>query len=316
MRELDLSAISEDLALPAAGETGRIWSIHNDYVNCKTEGALISLVCSGMPHIPFGIEVDLPEGWLHAGLAQHQPVIFDTNAVRIGDVFAIRGLYGTPRFSCQPRIISPVCKGELMGRLQQLLQLCLETAAIGGIDSYIGRYDAAWFFGNKDTGAETVAASKAPSFRGLVRGVKERNKLLIGEGVKGLLGVGPGATPSGDDFLIGFYSGISYCGDESDSSSAEMMARHMTDNANELTTSLSVEYIKYGVKRRYHQKVGQMISAFRTGTMQELVCRGRELMSLGHTSGADLLYGFIYGGFTDISITAGADEFGGVDENL
>ncbi|HWR45670.1 DUF2877 domain-containing protein [Sporomusa sp.] len=306
---LNAAAISEDLLLPAKGTIGQIKSIHCDYINILTSDGIVALVRSGMDHIPFGIEVDIAGGWLNTELKQPQEVLYLADSIIIGEVLTVHGLQGCPRFSCQSSYDPLIGAVDFLPRLRRLRQLCNDSNKEGGILAYIGQCDAEMFCWRRQIPSLTEA--RIPQFVNmLTTGILENKEYLIGEGISGLLGVGPGSTPSGDDFLLGFLSGIVHVRPEHCKQATEKVIRHLVCNAPSLTTFMSVEYIKYGVKGLYHQRFVEMIRSFSAGTEQEMINKACKLMQLGHFSGVDLLVGFVYGGFTALAAGTIADEKG------
>lgn len=298
MLTLNAIAISDAILLPDEIMMGQIKSIHNDYVNILTPRGMITLVRSGMVHIPFGIEVELNGGWLDTELRQNQPVLYSGDGIIFDEIMAITGLRNCRRFSCKPSYVPLVGGVDFLSRLRCLQLFCDHTNRFDGIMTYLGQYDTEQFCLSK-TNSILFETRIAQLVKTLIIGIVQNNEYLITEGVCGLLGAGSGSTPSGDDFLLGFLSGLVHVQPEYPAS--EKMAYHMVQNASHLTTNLSIAYIKYGVKGLYHQRFGEMISAFITGTEEDMMSRVQELMTLGHSSGIDLLVGFVYGGFTALS---------------
>ncbi|WP_211289794.1 hypothetical protein SPSIL_034070 [Sporomusa silvacetica DSM 10669] len=313
MRLLNAAAISEDLFLSAEGTIGQIKSIHHDYINILTSDGIVTLVRSGMDHIPFGIEVDLVDGWLNFELKQ-QMVRYFADAIVIGENLAVRGLQTCSRFSCQVSYDSLTGAVDFLPRLRRLQQLCNDADKGGGILAYVGQYDAKMFCSRSKI-PSLIDARIPQAVKMLIAGILENKGSLINEGICGLLGVGPGSTPSGDDFLLGFLSGIIHVQPENCQQAAKKMAQHLVVNAPQLTTFMSVEYIKYGVKGLYHQRVGEMIRSFGAGAEQEMIDKVRQLMQLGHFSGVDFLVGFVYGGFTALSAGTPPKRKESVNEN-
>jgi hypothetical protein len=134
----------------------------------------------------------------------------------------------------------------------------------------------------------------------LMAGVHTNDDYLIVEGVCGLLGLGPGLTPSGDDFLLGFFAGFSSMELERCQPSAQKLAQYIVQNAPSRTTLIAAEYLKFGIAGFYHQYLIDFIEAFYNGSTADMLYKGQLLKKLGHFSGTDLLTGFTYGGFAAI----------------
>lgn len=315
MLTLNAAAISDGMDLPTNMVMGQIKSIHNDYVNILTPGGMIALVRAGMVHIPFGIEVEISGGWLNTNLLQNQSIFWDGDAIVAEQSMIITGLRNCRRFSCQPAYHPLTGNVDFSARLQYLQRLCNSMGEIGGMMTYLGQYDAEAFCVSKISPG--LFEARIPQrVKELISGLLQNDEYLMTEGICGLLGVGPGSTPSGDDFLLGFLSGMTHAQHGRCRTASEKMAYHMVENAKNLTTFLSIAYIKYGVKGLYHQCLSDMISAFVAGTEEEMVSKTQALMTLGHSSGIDLLVGFIYGGFTAVLAGTAINTKGEKNEHL
>jgi len=308
-------ALSDAIFLPSEKVQGQVKSIHNDYVNIVIPNGIITLVRAGMAHIPFGIEVEIDGGWFNAGLIQNQPVMYDGDAIVLDKAMIVTGLKKCPRFSCKPAYSPIKDRVDLLARLQYLHGLCNSAREVGGIRTYLGQYDAKTFC-DSTTSPQLFENRIAERVKALISGILQNDEFLMIKGICGLLGVGPGSTPSGDDFLLGFWSGMMCAEHDSCKTALEKMAYHMLENAKELTTFLSIEYIRYGVKGAYHQYFSELISAFVAGTEEEMVRKANALMTLGHSSGLDLLIGFVYGGFTALLAGVTVEMKGAKNEHL
>ncbi len=105
-----------------------------------------------------------------------------------------------------------------------------------------------------------------------------------------LAGLGAGLTPAGDDYILGavFALQIIY-----PAKIASKLAREITDIAAPLTTSLSAAWLRSAGRGEagilWHDFFEALISA----DPSEIELRTENLLSVGHTSGADALSGFI-----------------------
>jgi hypothetical protein len=288
---LETAAVSSALVLPI-GYTGRVYSVHNDYINLQNDGDFITLVRSGCDHIPFGIEVMLPGSWLDFGLEREQIVRYTEDSVFIQDILEISGIQDCFRFSCQPIFFSAGQQCE--EKLRKLEKLCHDFAVDSGILTYLGQQDVQSFCWDLDPCRESVPRAAQV----LIQGVAGDREPLIRQGICGLLGVGPGSTPAGDDFLMGFLSASRYLLPSAYQRAVYTMTRLLRAEAPGATTFLSLAYLKYGLHGSYHQRLCELITAFGSCPMQIIMDKAHSLMQLGHSSGADVLTGFIYGGFT------------------
>lgn len=297
MKEFEALSIAECLSLHPQYAVWQIKSVHNEYLNLSTPEGLVTLVKSGYPLIPFGIEVDLKFNWHVYSIRDKQTVFQTPEKIIIDGVLSISDYDKCKRVVCRPRFNRRYDQTELARRLDIIYQCSLKKNKEGGILTYLGEYNPKIFLQRE--GQDNKYYGRIwPKFEALVSGIYSKNDKFISDGVCGLLGVGQGLTPSGDDFLLGFLCGLRNIGVEHCLAASEKMIEHLVTNASSRTTTLSAEYIKYGVKGFYHKRIIDFIEAFNMGSESDMMKKADDLMSLGHFSGVDIMTGFAYGGLT------------------
>lgn len=125
-----------------------------------------------------------------------------------------------------------------------------------------------------------------------------------------LLGLGPGLTPSGDDFLVGFLGLIVAAGGPAGAWVAGLR-RPLLHAAEELTTDLSQAFLDAAFDAAFAEPVGDLLGALVRNAPGEVVtARAEALLGLGHSSGADTLAGVICA--ADVLSPVGAESRGPV----
>lgn len=110
-------------------------------------------------------------------------------------------------------------------------------------------------------------------------------------GVRLLLGAGLGLTPSGDDFVAGYCSGL-YLG-------GARYARHRMriaetiDHASGATNILSHTMLRYCCRGRFYERVKDLLVALISGNTREVSDRASAMCAVGETSGADFSFGLL-----------------------
>lgn len=131
------------------------------------------------------------------------------------------------------------------------------------------------------------ASSK--SIKKIMRAAKKRNSIDLGGTVRGLVGLGIGSTPSGDDFLAGFF----YC------------LRQVVG-----TRKLSLMPVKIGSKTSWHsgkfieyaqegfviEPLETFVKALLSGTEEATTDAIVDLSRIGHSSGLDAALGALIAG--------------------
>lgn len=304
MKTIGALSIAEGLILPKHC-WWQVRSIHDDYVNLVAPEGFVTLIKSGSSLIPFGIEVGIKDSWHNYRLSEGQPVFQGPDSIVLGDVLTITGIHRRTCYICRPQTVNNHNEIELVQRIERISQLCVTEGKTGGILTYLGKYDPQLYWLRESFANGLYEDRIRRSFEVLVSGVYRDDDFQIIEGICNLLGIGPGLTPSGDDFLLGFLCGLRIIGQNSCRRVADKIAQFIEQNAPCLTTLMSAEYLKYGARGMYHQRVNEFIDAFNIGSENDLISKAIDLMNLGHFSGVDLLTGFAYGGLTAVQVTNG-----------
>ncbi len=104
--------------------------------------------------------------------------------------------------------------------------------------------------------------------------------------VRFLIGRGPGLTPSGDDILMGYGTGLAIMGQSDEFFSV------LKDILDTQTTEISIAYLKTmlnGYVNEDYKRINTAINENKNCDYEFLL---KEIQKIGHTSGNDSLYGF------------------------
>jgi hypothetical protein len=106
-----------------------------------------------------------------------------------------------------------------------------------------------------------------------------------------LIGLGPGATPSGDDLLVGLAAGLAaIC-----HPLATAFARGVADAAAGRTTALAETFLWHAGRGEFADRVQRTAAAIHGGDPEEMQAGVHEALRWGASSGADLLVGLLVG---------------------
>lgn len=107
--------------------------------------------------------------------------------------------------------------------------------------------------------------------------------------LRGLVGAGPGTTPSGDDIIVGVLAGLRATGDDSRAHALELATRPLLPR----TTEASRHYLRHAMNGAFAEHVHHAIAALSGfGSVPSLVA---DAQAWGATSGTDLLHGIAAG---------------------
>jgi hypothetical protein len=102
------------------------------------------------------------------------------------------------------------------------------------------------------------------------------------------MGLGPGGTPSGDDFLVGSLAARWWLADDP---RACPLAASLADRAPSRTTRLAAEFYYHLARGRLSDQLGRLLSALATGEVPEIEQAAEALAGYGATSGRDTIAG-------------------------
>jgi hypothetical protein len=107
------------------------------------------------------------------------------------------------------------------------------------------------------------------------------------EAVQGLIGLGPGLTPSGDDFLAGALALLDAIGERE---AHDAMARAILDALGGRTTPLSGCLLRAAAAGHVGEKLHQIVSLLMTGDIDAAIAGAGKI---GHSSGWDMIAGVL-----------------------
>ncbi len=133
-----------------------------------------------------------------------------------------------------------------------------------------------------------------PSAVRLAEGLAQRGGALLLAGAEPLLGLGPGLTPSGDDFLAGFLGTAVVALPDAVRLLHEVGAQ-LLSLAETKTTLLSRAFLAHALTGALAPPIDALAAAILEGAGRESVARAAQAAAaLGHTSGMDMLAGMVF----------------------
>lgn len=143
----------------------------------------------------------------------------------------------------------------------------------------------------------------SPHAKVLLVGVQTKNLLVAERGVQALLGLGPGSTPVGDDFLCGFLLALFMLSQSADDSSFTHFVqafttsiRRMLHDSFHYTTDISKHMLLLACDNLFAQALVAFAKVFSQAQVDEVQFAGalQVLSGLGHSSGFDAASGLLY----------------------
>lgn len=142
-----------------------------------------------------------------------------------------------------------------------------------------------------------VAEKALPSIEELAEVSLERNSEGLKAASKGLIGLGLGLTPSGDDMLSGFMIARWWI----TNSFGAKLDQTKEENASikgqmaEKTTLFSKQHLRYAAEGETNEAVESFLKSILRDKMKSVDSRINRVIEMGETSGADMMLGLLLG---------------------
>jgi hypothetical protein len=152
-----------------------------------------------------------------------------------------------------------------------------------------------------DRSADPLMNKAARPLSALARGWRDGDEeRMVGAGLK-LLGLGPGLTPSGDDFLAGFLAVCTWI--EREKRLAQLPCRGLAESvaleAPARTTRLSARLLAHAANGLLYEPAMSLGASLFAGQNAEVERAALRLFNIGHTSGTDMAAGMLIGAAFD-----------------
>lgn len=281
-----LFALSAGIEAPTARFSGIVHSVFDRACNIRLEtGALLTLVSSEKPNLPNGLRIKTPARFAFPDF------------VRTGEPAACRG--GTVRFT------------------QSVLSIDLWTAAcwhidLSGLRINLHRQDqaaawtAAWQTLQQHQRGDTIstiieAVARAEGAFGTIPALLDATGALQAKtacaAIGPLIGLGPGLTPAGDDFLVGYLAGL-WSTASMDTARLRFLASvgvWLSRAASE-TNVISRAHIQSAVRGHTSEPIARLAQKLdRADTIDGVRAETQAALQVGHSSGTDGVAGFLFG---------------------
>lgn len=251
------------------GCTGHVEMVNSRGIYLQLAGKRILLCHSGFGTVPNGVALDQWEQ-LPALLATGQPVQVEKDRLSLPSGSWQLELSSVPR---DTRVLTPD-KNWLDAGIQVLLANTKPT----GLSSL-----AYPLFARMSPKMNLYCDMALPHVRALLQALREENLDGIRCSVSGLLGLGPGLTPSGDDLLSGLLYGLRHS-PVRDGFACTVLSDTIREMAPERTNAVSADYL---IALADDAPFDCMAAAW------EIPAGAARLLQIGSNSGGEMLLGLL-----------------------
>jgi hypothetical protein len=276
-------SLERDLRVP--GRTGFVEGVHRSALNIRWGDGLVTVAHESVGGLPNGIMVDPPVALDRVGIAPGMPVQCDGTALRVPAASMVVLLVGAAGWSPVMPVVPVMSIADQIGRTQRALNLAAAQAPRVGLGPLlVAIADHGANVGSLGRAAATSVADVLVALQGPAaeRAVQAAIPLI---------GLGPGATPSGDDLLVGLVAGLTV----THHPLARAFAAGVARQASGLTTSVAETYLYHAGRLEFSERVQITAVAILSGPEAELPRAVTAALAWGASSGADLLVGLLVG---------------------
>lgn len=280
----------------------RIGEVHSVFKNSlyvlTKDGRLISIVGPNSYNMPINIRVRLPKGLAigDLGLSPGAPVRRSGDLLIVGGDLSIN-LRGAAIWEPTKGKPPALDAAKLLHSIGEIEGVASKWIPSGGLGSLIPHRRA--LISGDPAGiplGNPMTSKAALGIAGLFKAIKERDPNGIDRSVRGLIGLGPGLTPSGDDFLMGFFASSMFGmrGRRDRFGPSMALLRRSILRARSLTTPVSQELFLHAIEGGVAEPIDDLIVGIFHGVpwLDRLT---RRAIEMGETSGGDIVLGVIMG---------------------
>lgn len=261
---------------------GRVHSLFERTVNIEDgAGELFTLACRTLDNAPASIVVQVAS-FAAAGLAVNDRVSTRGRRLQVGPDIEI-GLAACAawdrRLPAYPRSGT-----ELPARLREAWSV-LERHGRGG--GMVGGREGRGEF------ARAIETALAQRSSGLLEALARADFASARAHAASMIGLGPGLTPSGDDFLLGLFAVLNIPGSPCHGwlgGGTEVLA-----GAGQATNPISLAALTHAARGQVRECVVDLIACLLLGPTGDLGPSMRRVLAIGATSGADIACGLLAG---------------------
>ena len=267
--------------------SGTVHSVFAHACNIETaSGDLVTLLASTQGNGPRGIKLAHAAALLYARLSAGQEVLIGQAQLRVPAAAVAIDFAGARVWSGEIAAVSPNVCARALRRVRSIL--CERVFLQGFVPLIAGSRPAQSAF---DRAFIERLSSTLPA---LAQATVRHDSVEVAGIAAQLVGLGPGLTPSGDDFLTGYLAALwSRAG--TDGGIAALLTR-IDVSLTPLflrTNAISRQMLRDAVQGRFAEHLLDVISALaHAGDVVHATMRALES---GHSSGADTLCGLLFG---------------------
>ncbi|HXX37691.1 MAG TPA: DUF2877 domain-containing protein [bacterium] len=284
-------------ALREPGWAGEVLAAYpRSFYLADEDGSIYAVVQQSIGNGPFSLVIPAVPGQTFRELSAGTPAIGNGTLLAIGETLRIGLSAGT---LWDPKAYPGLAVDELT--LARCLVAAYQTVVSTSPDASLVRLLP--HLQDEDLPATMQDITHFPRshalIAGLVDALAQRNRRSLKVVTASLAGLGPGLTPSGDDFLAGMLVALALAHEQRPDPVLAEIAGLLLETAAPRTHGISAAYLRAAYTGEVSERWQPLIGALAAGDDDGVAAAALAVIKTGETSGADMLAGFL-GGFSAI----------------
>lgn len=280
-------------AIRQEGWTGEIMAVHPHSVYVTDEdNEIYAIVRQPLGNGPLNLVIPAEPVHLFNGLGAGTSLASTGAALGVGDAITI-GLDGAAVWESKAQA-ALAADGALLDRgLAVLCREVSERAPAESLARLLPHLD------DEDLPEALERVDHFPRSHALIGGLAEsltqRDRRRLKVVTSSLAGLGPGLTPSGDDFIAGVLLALSIVRVQRGDAALNEIAHLLVETAAPRTHEISAAYLRAAYDGLVSERWDPLLQALAAGDADRITAAAAPVLATGETSGADMLAGFVVG---------------------
>jgi hypothetical protein len=281
-----VEAVCLGYAVPHRDFMAEVHSVFNSAVNLHLlkNGQIITLVPFHEADLPQGIRLKTPEGFIFTGLNQGEKAIYRKQILSFNTGLLTVNMQFARRWKCELQ--------KLWIDLKNSLIYDAWKNAVHLFEQHWDEEQNGLFYDQRFTSKVIDEITQD-----LLISTRLYDEISAEKSVEKLIGLGPGLTPAGDDYLVGFLAGLwSSMGKNAKNTQFLNHIGKTIDQLSSRTNDISKAYLQHAVNGQVSSKLTALAKAISFGKCDHLLFEAAKAsMRVGHISGLMATKGLLQG---------------------
>jgi hypothetical protein len=283
---------------PKGKYPGQVAGVYTNAANFSFRDHLITVADKAQGNLPYGMLCDLAKIDLKQVLHSGDPSEIDANSLRVDNGSFEILFQGAEEWT--PEFRMPIEKKELpriRANVNSIEQQLKQNEKMEGLAPLIASISQIMGSASADTKYYSALEHSAfDSLRNLTAAIRVRDEAMIGQAARGLIGLGIGLTPSGDDVLAGLFGTLFITMREKDRERLLAAYQKAISNISGLTTDVSISTLAAVGEGYYPERFSKLAAAI-IGSKEPkgIDIPLKEMLRWGSSSGSEIILGMVMG---------------------